>query len=159
MRCRFLSSSDSARSLVPPELHVFAQHRHWLHRDQPGNRNDLPQNPYNLRADRGLSNYDVRNYFVAYWNWDLPPLPGPKLLGTGWHWNTITTLSSGNPFSAVISFDRARALPQSGTAPETPNLAPGGSTNPIIGDPARYFDPSSFVLQPAGFYGNLGAIR
>ena len=22
--------------------------------------------------------------------------------------------------------------------------------------PARYFDPSSFVLQPAGFYGNLG---
>jgi hypothetical protein len=30
------------------------------------------------------------------------------------------------------------------------------STNPILGDPARYFDPSSFVLQPAGFCGNLG---
>jgi hypothetical protein len=121
-----------------------------------GTDNDLPQNPYNLKADRGLSNYDVRNYFVTYWNWDLPTLPGPKLLGSGWHLNTITTLSSGNPFSAVISFDRARAIPQSGTAPETPDLVAGASTNPILGDPARYFDPSSFVLQPAGFYGNLG---
>ena len=121
-----------------------------------GTDNDLPQNPYNLKADRGLSNYDVRNYFVTYLNWDLPSLPGPKLLGSGWHWNAITTLSSGNPFSAVISFDRARAIPQSGTAPETPDLVPGMNTNPILGDPARYFDPSSFVLQPAGFYGNLG---
>lgn len=121
-----------------------------------GTDNDLPQNPYNLKSDRGLSNYDVRNYFVTYWNWDLPSLPGPKMLGSGWHWNAITTLASGNPFSAVISFDRARAIPQSGTAPETPNLAPGGNTNPILGDPARYFNPSSFVLQPAGFYGNLG---
>jgi hypothetical protein len=121
-----------------------------------GTDNDLPQNPYNLKADRGLSNYDIRNYFVTYLNWDLPSLPGPKWLGSGWHWNAITTLSSGNPFSAVISFDRARAIPQSGTAPETPDLVPGMSTNPILGDPARYFDPSSFVLQPAGFYGNLG---
>jgi hypothetical protein len=121
-----------------------------------GTDNDLPQNPYNLKADRGLSNYDVRNYFVTYWNWDLPTLPGPKLLGSGWHWNAITTIATGNPFSAVISFDRARAIPQSGTAPETPNLVAGSSTNPILGDPARYFDPSSFVLQTAGFYGNLG---
>jgi hypothetical protein len=77
-------------------------------------------------------------------------------LASGWHWNAITTFSSGNPFSAVLSFDRARAIPQSGTAHETPDLVPGMSTNPILGDPARYFDPSSFVLQPAGFYGNLG---
>ena len=121
-----------------------------------GTDNDLPQNPYSTKAVRGLSNYDVRNYLVMYWNWDLPSLPGPKILGSGWHWNTITTLCSGNPFSAVISFDRARAIPQSGTAPETPNLVAGASTNPILGDPARYFDPSAFVLQAAGYYGNLG---
>ena len=121
-----------------------------------GTDNDLPQNPYSTKAERGLSNYDVRNYFVMYWNWDLRSLPGPKWLGSGWHWNTITTLASGNPFSAVISFDRARAIPQSGTAPETPNLIAGSSTNPILGGPARYFDPTAFVLQPAGFYGNLG---
>jgi len=124
--------------------------------ENTGNTDDLGlQNPYSTRAERGLSSFDVRNYFVAYWNWDLPSLPGPKFLGSGWHSNTITTLASGAPFTAVLSFDRARAMPQVETA-EYPDLAPGRSNNPILGDPARYFDPSSFVLQPAGFYGNLG---
>jgi hypothetical protein len=120
----------------------------------PNTDNDLPQNPYSTKAERGLSNYDVRNYFVVYWNWDLRPLPGPKLLGSGWRWNAITTLASGSPFPAVISFDRARASPQGGTG-EHPDLAPGRSNNPILGDPSRYFDPSAFELQPAGFYSTV----
>ncbi|HWP83703.1 MAG TPA: TonB-dependent receptor [Terriglobia bacterium] len=121
-----------------------------------GGDNDLPQNPYDPRAERGLSNYDVRNYFVMYWTWDVPSLPGPRWLGAGWRWNAITTLASGNPFSAVVSFDRAGARFQSGTSPGRPDLAPGRSSNPVLGDPAQYFDPSAFALPPAGMYGNLG---
>jgi hypothetical protein len=120
-----------------------------------GTDNDLPQNPYDPRAERGLSNYDVRNYFVMYWNWDLPSLPGPKWLGAGWRWNTITTLASGNPFSAVVSFDRTGAKYQSGTSPGRPDLAPGASSNPILGDPSKYFDANAFALPAAGLYGNL----
>ena len=120
-----------------------------------GSDNDLPQNPYSLRAERGLSNYDVRNYFVMYSTWDIPSLPGPKWFGTGWRWNTITTFASGNPFSAVISFDRAGARFQSGTSPQRPDLVTGASTNPVLGDPSRYFDTSAFALPAAGFYGNL----
>jgi hypothetical protein len=121
-----------------------------------GGDNDLPQDPDNPRAERGLSNYDLRHYFVTYWSWDVPALPGPRLLGKGWQWNSITSLASGNPFSAVIGFDRARAGFQAGTAPQRPDLAPGRSTNPILGGPDRYFDPTAFALPPAGFYGNLG---
>jgi hypothetical protein len=98
----------------------------------------------------------VRHYWVTYWTWDLPSLPGPKWLGAGWQWNTITTVASGNPFSAVISFDRAGAGFQSGTSPERPNLAPGASSNPVLGGPTRYFDARAFSLPAAGFYGNLG---
>jgi len=121
-----------------------------------GTDNDLPQNPYSLKAERGLSNYDVRHYVVTYWTWDLPSLPGPKWLGAGWQWNTITTVASGNPFSAVISFDRAGARFQSGTSPQRPNLVPAASSNPVLGGPTRYFDASAFALPAAGFYGNLG---
>jgi hypothetical protein len=32
---------------------------------------------------------------------------------------------------------------------------PGASTNPILGDPSRYFDPNAFALPAAGYYGNL----
>lgn len=122
-----------------------------------GGDNDLPQDPDSRKAERGLSNYDVRHYFAAFWNWDLPAVPGlPKWLGADWQWNTIATAASGNPFSVVVGFDRARARFQAGTSPQRPDLVAGRSTNPILGGPDRYFDPSAFSLPAAGFYGNLG---
>ncbi len=121
-----------------------------------GGSNDLPQNPVSALAERGLSNYDVRNYFVVYTVWNLPSAPGPKVVTSGWQLNTITTLSSGQPFSAVIGFDRARANPQAGTSPERPDLCAGASNNPILGSPTQYFNPAAFCLQAAGYYGSLG---
>ena len=35
-------------------------------------------------------------------------------------------------------------------------MCPGASNNPVIGNPAHWMSSSSFCLQPAGFYGNLG---
>ena len=122
-----------------------------------GGDNDLPQDPDSRKAERGLSNYDVRHYFVALWNWDLPSIPGlPHWLGAGWQWNTIATVSSGNPFSVVVGFDRARARFQAGTSPQRPDLVAGRSTNPVLGGPDRYFDPTAFSLPAAGYFGNLG---
>jgi hypothetical protein len=112
-----------------------------------GGDNDLPQDPDNRKAERGLSNYDVRHYFVAHWTHDL---------GKGWQWNAITSLAAGNPFSVVVGFDRARARFQSGTSPQRPDLVAGRSNNPIMGGPDRYFDPTAFTLPEPGFYGNLG---
>jgi hypothetical protein len=121
-----------------------------------GGDNDLPQDPDSRKAERGLSNYDVRHYFTGYLAWDLPSLPGPKLLGAGWQWNAITTLAAGNPFSVVVGFDRARALFQAGTSPQRPDLVAGASPSPILGGPDRYYDPNAFALPAAGFFGNLG---
>lgn len=121
-----------------------------------GGDNDLPQDPDDPNAEWGLSNYDVRHYFVAHWTWDVPRLPGPRAIGEGWQLNAITTLASGNPFSVVVGFDRARARFQAGTSPQRPDLAAGASSNPILGGPDRYFDPAAFTLPDAGFFGNLG---
>ncbi len=121
-----------------------------------GGTNDLPQNPNNRNAERGLSDYDLRNYFVTYLTSDIPKFAGPRWLSAGWQINVISTLASGNPFSAVIGYDRARSRPEAGTAPQRPDLVPGYSANPILGSPNRYFDPSAFSLPAAGFYGDLG---
>ena len=56
----------------------------------------------------------------------------------------------------MVGFDRAGARFQSGTSPQRPDLVPGGSTNPVLGDASRYFDPNALSLPAAGFYGNLG---
>lgn len=121
-----------------------------------GGTNDLPQNPNNRKAERGLSDYDVRNYFVSYLTGDVPKFAGPRWLSSGWQVNVISTLASGNPFSVTVGYDRARSRPEAGISPQRPDLVPGYSTNPVTGSPTRYFDPSAFTLPPAGFYGNLG---
>lgn len=121
-----------------------------------GGDNDLPQDPDSRQAERGLSNYDQRHYFATYLVTDIPRFFGPNWLTGGWQINTITVLASGNPFSVTVGFDRARARPQAGTAPQRPNLVAGRSNNPILGSPDRYFDPTAFSLPEAGFFGNLG---
>lgn len=121
-----------------------------------GGDNDMTQDPDDRRAERGLSNYDLRHYFVTYLNYDLPDLGGPGWLSRGWQFNAISTLASGNPFSVLVGYDHARARFQAGTSPQRPDLAAGADRNPILGGPDQYYDPSAFVLPEAGFYGNLG---
>jgi hypothetical protein len=69
----------------------------------PGGANDLPQNPLSCKAERGLSNYDVRNNFVTYLVYDIPGLAKAKKLTTGWQANWITTIESGQPFAVTQS--------------------------------------------------------
>jgi len=49
--------------------------------------------------------------------------------------------------------DRDRDLTQTAIRPD---LVPGRSSNPILGDPQRWFDSTAFALPPPGFYGTLG---
>jgi len=120
------------------------------------------QDPYDTRAEKGLSDFDVRHNFVANFLYDLPignGLSGAsgKLLG-GWSLGGILNLRSGFPFNVHIGqgFDRARNGIDN-TRSQRPNMAPGRTyESAITGDPDRYVDPTAFVLQPKGFYGNEG---
>ena len=103
-----------------------------------------------LPLKKGLSNYDLRNYSSTYVTANLPRLRGPKWIATGWQVNGIATLSSGAPFSALVSYDSARARFGTGPSPERPDLVPGRSSNPIKGGPVQYFDPTAFSLPVAG---------
>jgi hypothetical protein len=121
-----------------------------------GGDNDLPQDPDSRQAERGLSNYDLRHYFVSYLTTELPRFGGPEWLTAGWQLNAISTLASGNPFSVVVGFDQARARFQAGTSPQRPDLVAGSSDNPVLGGPNKYFDPTAFALPAPGYYGDLG---
>jgi hypothetical protein len=125
----------------------------------------VSSDPDDLERDRGLSAWDRRHNFVFNAVYELPfgrdrrisLGRGNRLLG-GWNVNTIVTLSSGVPLNVVIgTFDNLRN--RDSRTPSRPNLAPGASGNPIIGngrDPNHYFDPRAFLLPPAGYFGNLG---
>jgi Carboxypeptidase regulatory-like domain len=98
--------------------------------------NDLAQNPFNLRAERGLSMFDARHRFVFSYQWELPFWRQPhgwyqQALG-GWQLNGIAAVMSGTPFTVFDSHDNS----VQGTAPEVtgfsanrPNLVPGQNPN------------------------------
>lgn len=129
-----------------------------------GSENDVPQDPDSLAAEKGLSNYDLRNYSSTFLTANLPRFfRGPRAIAEGWQFNAIGILASGAPFSALISYDSAGANFGTGPSPLRPDLVPGRSSNPVKGGPVQYFDPSAFAIaptnygsKPSGSYGNLG---
>jgi hypothetical protein len=115
------------------------------------------QDPDDIAADRGPSSFDLRRNFVVNFTYDVPSPAGTgvaaALLG-GWQVGGIVMLQDGTPFSVLTGFSRSRDLARS--LADRPNLREGASANPVLGGPDRYYDPTAFELQPAGFYGNLG---
>lgn len=124
--------------------------------------------PDDTKLDRGLSAFDVRHNFVLNYIYDLPFGPGKrfganlngfigKLIG-GWQFSGIVQFAAGNPFTILVGFNRSRNLTPATSLTDRPNLRPGRSNNPTKGfrRPEKWFDPTAFELQPAGFFGNLG---
>ncbi len=103
------------------------------------------QDSYNLRGDRGLSDFDVRHRFVFSGIYDLP-FTGNQLV-QGWQLAAIVQAQSGGPVNIV-----------------TNNIAVNGVANTlrpdvngpveIIERPDRWFDTSAFIAAP--HFGNLG---
>ncbi len=114
-----------------------------------------------LPADnQGLSDFNVKKNFVFNYSWELPfakDATGAKaIVAYGWQLSGIVTLRDGVPFSPVMSFDRAHALPRSGGAGQRPDLNSGCSDNPVLGGADKYFDTSCFSMPAEGTFGNLG---
>jgi hypothetical protein len=128
--------------------------------------NDLAQNPFNLRAEHGPSLFDATHRFVFSGSYALPrwkdARPVAAFLLNGWQLNTITSFSSGTPFTV---YDSANVALQ-GSAPEItgfyssrPNLV----SDPNSGQPHtpnEWVSRSPFMqlnpLTQAGQFGNEG---
>ena len=103
------------------------------------------QDSYNLRGDRGLSDFDARHRFVFNGIYDLP-LHGNLLLD-GWQLAAIVQFQSGSPVNIVTSNTTVNGIG---------NTLRPDVTGPIaqIGTVERWFDTSVFTAVPR--FGNLG---
>jgi hypothetical protein len=112
---------------------------------------------YLLSKDRGLSPFDTRHQLVVNLTYELPFAHSATgmahALGSGWTVSSLIRMRTGYPFSAFSGVDTG--LQVNGWAPEYPDLAPGASANPVIGNVDQWFDPSAFVLPAPGFIGTL----
>ena len=80
-----------------------------------GTLNGLIQNPFDLRANRAPSDYDLRHNFNGFWVLDLPFGTGKKFASGashlldavigGWEWNGTVRLHTGFPLSPSNGFN------------------------------------------------------
>ena len=113
----------------------------------------FPQDPRNLKAERGPSTFDTRHRFTAAVNYDLPSWHRAGKFGSGWQLNWIASLQSGRPIPIATSSDTTGRFYFN----QRPNLIPG--VNPIVHNwsPATgYLNLSAFVQPAFGTFGDLG---
>jgi hypothetical protein len=103
------------------------------------------QNSYNLRSDRGLSDFDTRHRFVLSAIYELP-VKGNQFV-EGWQLAAIVQSQSGNPVNIGAINSAINGV--AGTLRPDVN----GPIN-IIGGVDRWFDPS--VFTPVARFGSLG---
>jgi hypothetical protein len=128
--------------------------------------NDVAQNPFDLRAERGPSLFDARHRWTANATWELPAprggvSPFVRAIAGGWQLNGIANVSSGTPFTVYDS----RNVAQQGSHPEISGFA--GSRPDLISDPNKgprtvdqWVSRSAFrrldAIAEAGRFGNAG---
>lgn len=128
---------------------------------------NFPQNSYDLRSERGRSNFDVRHRLSFSYTYDLPFGHGRQYLAdngwvttllSGWQTFGILTFQSGAPFTVALLSE----IDNSGTgrsllgfgANDRPNVV----RNPTLSNPTpeRWFDTTAFVFPAPGTFGNAG---
>jgi len=115
-----------------------------------------PQDPRNLKAERGNSTIDLRHRLTVSYLYELPFGKGKDFLNQGgianfvlggWQTNGILTVQTGQPFSPVL---------QTSTTNGT------GSRPDVVGQVTypktlqRWFDPSAYGTPAPYTYGNAG---
>ena len=128
----------------------------WSHNlDDASGFNINPQNSLDLQADRGNAEYDIRNHFTAYLNYDIPGLAyGPSALTHGWELNSIVKFQDGEPLN-ILSGTNNSGTGENEDRAEIIGPALNGNRSVVGYSHAQYLNPASFTAPTAGSYGNL----
>jgi len=115
-----------------------------------GKGSNYPQDPYNIGAEYGNSDIDLRNNFVASQVIELPFGRGRRFLHDagrvtdiflgGWQLNSITTLRGGRPFNIVSDANN----------PNYPGLRPDLTGVPYVKHRTieMWFNRNAFTIPP-----------
>jgi hypothetical protein len=120
------------------------------------------QDPYDLRADKGVSGFDLTHILTASWVYELP-VGGGKRFSTGnrgadyvlgnWKLNGILTLTSGAPYQVGTSGDIANTGMSGSPYYERANRV--GDVNAFTLSPQNGLNRAAFQTPAPYTFGNL----
>jgi Carboxypeptidase regulatory-like domain/TonB dependent receptor/TonB-dependent Receptor Plug Domain len=111
----------------------------------------FPQDNYNLGAERGNSDFDIRHRLSWSLIYEVPQLRSlPKWLGQGWQFGGILTLQTGQPFSVLTG----KGLSGTGLGNDRPDLV--GDPNAGPHTVQKWFNTSAFADNLPLTFGDAG---
>ena len=123
------------------------------------NSSGTPQNPYNLRAERGLSDFDVRHRFVFSPVAELPFGKGKPYLNSGWESHAL----GGLQLSGIFSFQTGRPFTITNSNSNASGLYGNNDRPNLIGDPnagphtvKQWFNTAAFTSNTLRQFGTAG---
>ena len=112
-------------------------------------------NPFNLRTERGRSDWDRRHAFVVSWLWSPPAKFSKPWMNTAfgnWTFAGITTVQSGPPITFYTATDVALDGTVSGTYHAFLSGQPIASSHANrAGFVDQFFNPNAFINPTCGF--------
>ena len=111
----------------------------------------FPQDNYNLKAEHGSSDFDIRHRLSWSFNYSVPAFQRlPKFVGSGWELGGILTLQTGQPFSVLTG----QGLSGTGLGNDRPNLVGDPNTGPHTVQ--QWFNTAAFVNNLPLTFGTAG---
>jgi hypothetical protein len=136
-------------------LDETSQYRGALPQDSYNFKNDLPTD----RGEYGNSDFDTRNTFTGYLNYDIPTLGGPKLLTAGWSLNSSFAFKGGQPITIYNDDDTSGTGEYTQRVNQIANPFAGIShsiqTNSSGGKFVQWLNPAAFAEPAANTWGTI----
>jgi len=116
--------------------------------------------PGRHQYDRGPSEFDHTQRFVASYVWDLPKFsdrsPFVRLFAGGWQLSGIFTVQTGGPITILAGTDRSGTGIGADRANRLGGNAYGSGACGAAAPCVNYLNPAAFALPAAGTYGSVG---
>jgi hypothetical protein len=112
----------------------------------------LPQNSLDEAAERGNSDFDVRNTVTGYLDYTVPTLGSPNRLTKGWELNSGFSFHGGTPFTVISATNPSGTGDNADRAVQVISDPKAGISHAIVNGVVQWFNPNAFVDAPLGTY-------
>ncbi len=121
-----------------------------------------PQDVRNFNAERGTTDFDIRQVSTSYFTYQLPFGKGNSYLNEGamaaifggWELSGIISLTSGRPINVTISRSTNDLPDRNPNSVQRPDIISVNSLAGIRNGSSGFFNPGAFTIPAIGTYGN-----
>jgi len=111
----------------------------------------LPQNSFDEAAERGNSDFDVRQTLTGYLDYAVPGFHGPSRLTKGWELDSGFSFHGGTPYTATSSTNPSGNGEEADRAVQVMS-EPNNVSHAISNGVVQWFAPGAFVDAAPGTY-------